>query len=48
MNLTAAHDARPRPESKLLIAWLLLCVAIALHVIDEATHSFLAVYNVLR
>jgi hypothetical protein len=45
MNSTSAKDARPRPESKLLISWLLLCAAIALHVADEATHNFLAVYN---
>lgn len=33
------------PDSKLLVSWLLLCVAVALHVLDEATHNFLAVYN---
>jgi hypothetical protein len=26
-------------------AWLALCVAFALHILDEATHGFLAVYN---
>ncbi len=30
---------------KLLLSWLLLCTVIILHVIDEATHNFLAVYN---
>jgi hypothetical protein len=25
--------------------WLLLCMAIILHIADEATHNFLAVYN---
>lgn len=26
-------------------SWILLCLAVVLHVIDEATHNFLAVYN---
>ena len=34
-----------RPDSKLLVSWLLLCAANALHVLDEATHNLLAVYN---
>jgi hypothetical protein len=45
MNSTSANDAQPHQESKLLVSWLLLCAAIALHVLDEATHNFLAVYN---
>jgi len=40
----------PSPEKrsatrKLGIAWFLLCVAFALHVVDEASTGFLAVYN---
>ena len=30
---------------KLGIAWILLCVGFALHVVDEASTGFLAVYN---
>jgi hypothetical protein len=41
----AARYTPSRPDSRLLVSWLLLCAAIALHVADEATHNFLAVYN---
>jgi len=44
MNSTAVSTPSC-PVSKLLVAWWLLCAAIALHVADEATHNFLAVYN---
>ena len=43
-SLTLRHSS-VQPGSKLLIAWLLLCAAIALHVTDEALNNFLAVYN---
>jgi hypothetical protein len=45
MQFTKTNDTTPRPASTLLVSWLLLCAAIALHVTDEATHNFLAVYN---
>ncbi len=45
MNSTTADHPLPGPKSKLVLSWLLLCMAIALHVFDEATHNFLAVYN---
>lgn len=45
MKPTTANYTLPRPEFKLLVSWLLLCAVIALHVVDEATHNFLAVYN---
>jgi hypothetical protein len=32
-------------ESRLGLAWLALCAALALHVVDEALTGFLAVYN---
>ena len=36
----------PDPRNRSLgIAWILLCLALALHVFDEATTGFLAVYN---
>jgi hypothetical protein len=45
MNLAIARDSSHRPGFKLLISWLLLCTAVVIHVIDEATHNFLAIYN---
>ncbi len=33
------------PSSRFGTAWLLFAGAVALHVIDEATHDFLSVYN---
>jgi hypothetical protein len=35
----------PRPSSELGWAWLALCAAFALHVMDEAVNDFLSVYN---
>lgn len=45
MNPSTASDVSHRTGLKLLISWLLLCAAVVLHVIDEATHNFLAIYN---
>ncbi len=45
MNQATASDVSRRPSFKLHTSWLLLCAAVVLHVIDEATHNFLAVYN---
>ena len=36
---------RSAPLRKLGIAWLVLCLAIALHVLDEAVNGFLTIYN---
>ena len=33
------------PHAQLFWAWIALCVALALHVIDEAATGFLSVYN---
>jgi len=38
------HDSSPQNRS-LGRAWILLCLALALHVFDEATTGFLRVYN---
>jgi len=38
------HDPTPQYRS-LARAWILLCLALALHVFDEATTGFLAIYN---
>ena len=38
------HDSRP-PNRSLARAWILLCLALTLHVFDEATTGFLGVYN---
>jgi hypothetical protein len=35
----------PSPYKKLGIAWICLCLATAVHVMDEAVTGFLAVYN---
>ena len=45
MKPTVFASILPRPDFKLLVSWLVLCGSIALHVTDEATHNFLAVYN---
>lgn len=45
MNSTTGIFTLRHPEFKLVISWILLCLAVVLHVIDEATHNFLAVYN---
>lgn len=34
-----------RYEGRLRLSWILLCLAIILHVLDEAKHDFLSVYN---
>ena len=47
MNLTSTHT----PEMEIpcpvrhAVAWVALCVALAVHVLDEALTGFLAVYN---
>ena len=38
------HEPGPRNRS-LARAWILLCLALALHIFDEATTGFLGVYN---
>ena len=38
------RDSVPQDRS-LARAWILLCLALALHVFDEATTGFLGVYN---
>ncbi len=35
----------PKPDRGTGIAWLALCLAFALHVVDEAATGFLSVYN---
>jgi hypothetical protein len=44
MVSTAAHPRAPS-DFRLGIAWVLMCVALALHVTDEALTGFLSVYN---
>jgi hypothetical protein len=44
MSITAPI-ARAPGSSKLGIAWILLCLALAAHVTDEASTGFLEVYN---
>ena len=34
-----------RPNRTFGVAWLVFAVAISLHVMDEASHNFLSVYN---
>jgi hypothetical protein len=34
-----------RPNRRFGVAWLVFAAAISLHVIDEASHNFLSVYN---
>jgi len=34
-----------QPNFKLGLAWITLCLAVALHVVDEALTGFLAIYN---
>ncbi len=36
---------KPSPYSKLGLAWICLCLATAIHVMDEALTGFLAIYN---
>jgi hypothetical protein len=43
--VTQIPPSRVSPIRKLGIAWVLLCAAFALHVLDEASTGFLAVYN---
>jgi len=38
------HDSSPQNRS-LGRAWILLCLALALHIFDEATTGFLRIYN---
>jgi len=47
MNAIAQVPSREKPNAtrKLGIAWVLLCAGFALHVVDEASTGFLAVYN---
>jgi len=45
MNAAAAPIARDPAISRLGVAWVLLCLALAAHVTDEALTGFLAVYN---
>ncbi len=42
---SAAFLVRERRFFKLGIAWVMLCLALAVHVTDEALTGFLAVYN---
>jgi len=35
----------PNPNAQLFWAWIALCLALALHVADEASTGFLSVYN---
>ena len=41
----ASAGARPRPHTRWHVAWLLLTLALAGHVLDEALTDFLTVYN---
>jgi hypothetical protein len=43
--MTQAPSLEFNSTRKLGIAWVLLCAAFALHVVDEALTGFLAVYN---
>jgi len=47
--MATAVDVSPqasgRPVSRLGIAWVLLCLSLAVHVADEALTGFLSVYN---
>jgi len=45
MTASAAPITRDPAISRLGIAWVLLCLALAAHVTDEALTDFLAVYN---
>src|SRR5713101_8351672 len=46
MSATAASGSSPEPSTfKLGIAWVALCLALAIHVTDEASTGFLSVYN---
>ena len=46
MTTSASPAATRDPATfKLGIAWIALCLAFALHVIDEASTGFLSVYN---
>ena len=40
-----ADPTTDAPDNKLGIAWLTLCLAFVLHVVDEAATGFLSVYN---
>jgi|SRR5882672_566861 len=40
-----ASELSPPTYRKLGLAWIYLCLALAAHVLDEATTGFLAVYN---
>src|SRR5713226_5585562 len=46
MSATAASVSSPEPSTfKLGIAWVAICLALAIHVTDEASTGFLSVYN---
>ncbi|HLB89486.1 MAG TPA: hypothetical protein VJK29_17660 [Terriglobales bacterium] len=46
MNATAASVSSREPSTfKLGVAWVALCLALAIHVTDEASTGFLSVYN---
>jgi hypothetical protein len=46
MNASSSPTVKPESStSRLGIAWVLLCLALAAHVLDEALTGFLSVYN---
>jgi hypothetical protein len=45
MNSRTTVEALTQTQPRLLVSWLLLCAALAVHVADEALNDFLAVYN---
>lgn len=45
MNAGSANAAVTSSPSRLGVAWVALCLALALHVTDEALTGFLSVYN---
>ena len=44
-HLLMATGLAGQPQAHLFWAWIALCLALALHVIDEASTGFLRVYN---
>ena len=44
-SMIIANSFAAIPNAQLFWAWIALCVALALHVFDEAATGFLAVYN---
>jgi hypothetical protein len=45
MSFYCLATTKFRPLNSLGAAWVTLCLAVALHVADEATHDFLSYYN---